>query len=220
MALLSALAERCEDLPPMTLHASGAGAGNRDTPGRPNLTRVLIGERDTRPDEDLSDAAVLIEANVDDLDPRIWPGVLRSLINAGAADAWLVPIMMKKGRPAHTLTVLGRPDQVTDLRETVLKQTSTIGVRETTVRKTALPRGWLDLTVAGCQLPIKIAHRDGTIRQVTPEFDALEQAADEQGLSPLALLEQATAAAAAAGLVTGAAVPDGLRTSHTSAPGR
>ena len=220
MALLSALAERCEDLPPMTLHASGAGAGNRDTPGRPNLTRVLIGERDTRPDEDLSDAAVLIEANVDDLDPRIWPGVLRSLINAGAADAWLVPIMMKKGRPAHTLTVLGRPDQVTDLRETVLKQTSTIGVRETTVRKTALPRGWLDLTVAGCQLPIKIAHRDGTIRQVTPEFDALEQAADEQGLSPLALLEQATAAAAAAGLVTGAAVPDGLRTSRTSAPGR
>ena len=220
MALLSALAERCEDLPPMTLHASGAGAGNRDTPGRPNLTRVLIGERDTRSDEDLSDAAVLIEANVDDLDPRIWPGVLRSLINAGAADAWLVPIMMKKGRPAHTLTVLGRPDQVTDLRETVLKQTSTIGVRETTVRKTALPRGWLDLTVAGCQLPIKIAHRDGTIRQVTPEFDALEQAADEQGLSPLALLEQATAAAAAAGLVTGAAVPDELRTSRTSAPGR
>jgi uncharacterized protein (DUF111 family) len=214
--LVSALAERCEDLPLLTLQASGAGAGTRDTPGRPNLTRVLIGERVTEPHHDPSEAAVLIEANVDDLDPRLWPGVLTSLIRAGAADAWLVPILMKKGRPAQALTILARPDQATDLRETVLAQTSTIGVRETTVRKTALPRGWIDLTVAGCQLPIKIAHRDGTIVQVTPEFDDLERAALEQGLSPHALLEQTSAAAAAAGLVTGAAVPEGLRTSQAT----
>jgi pyridinium-3,5-bisthiocarboxylic acid mononucleotide nickel chelatase len=216
MALVSALAERCEDLPLLTLQASGAGAGTRDTPGRPNLTRVLIGERVTEPHHDPSEAAVLIEANVDDLDPRLWPGVLTGLIRAGAADAWLVPILMKKGRPAQTLTILARPDQATDLRETVLAQTSTIGVRETTVRKTALPRGWVDLTVAGCQLPIKIAHRDGTIVQVTPEFDDLERAALDQGLSPHALLELTSAAAAVAGLVTGAAVPEGLRTSQTT----
>jgi pyridinium-3,5-bisthiocarboxylic acid mononucleotide nickel chelatase len=211
MALVSALAERCEDLPLLTLRASGAGAGSRDTPGRPNVTRVLIGERAAQPDADLSEAAVLIEANVDDLDPRLWPGVLANLITAGAADAWLVPITMKKGRPAYTLTVLARPDQTADLRQAVLAQTSTIGVRETAVRKTALPRGWVDLPVAGHQLPIKIAYRDGTIRQVTPEFDDLERAAVEHGLSAIALLEQAMAAAAAAGLVTGAAVPDGLR---------
>ena len=215
MALLSALAERCEDLPPFTLRASGAGAGTRDTPGRPNVTRVLIGERVSRPEYDLAETALLIEANVDDLDPRLWPGVLTSLITAGAADAWLVPITMKKGRPAQTLTVLARRDQAADLREVVLAQTSTIGVRETTVRKTALPRGWVDLTVAGCQLSIKIAHRDGTIWQVTPEFDDLERAAVEQGLSPLRLLEQASATAATAGLVTGAAVPEGLRSSRT-----
>jgi uncharacterized protein (TIGR00299 family) protein len=209
MALVTTLAERCEDLPPLTLQASGAGAGTRDTPGRPNLTRVLIGELVAVPDA--SEAAVMIEANVDDLDPRLWPGVLISLINAGAADAWLVPIAMKKGRPAHTLTVLARPDQAPDLRELVLAKTSSIGIRETAVRKMALPRGWIDLTVAGRQLSIKIAHRDGTIWQVTPEFDDLEQAAAEQDLSPVALLQQATAAAAAAGLVTGAAVPDGLR---------
>jgi uncharacterized protein (TIGR00299 family) protein len=216
MALVTALAESCEDLPLIALQASGAGAGSRDTPGRPNLTRVLIGERVAQPDDDLSEAAVLIEANVDDLDPRLWPGVLTRLLTAGAADAWLVPITMKKGRPAQTLTVLARPDQATDLREAVLAQTSTIGVRETTVRKTALPRGWIDLTVAGHDLPIKIAHRDGTIRQVTPEFDDLERVAVEHGLSPLELLEQATAAAAAAGLVSGAAVPDKLRASRTT----
>jgi uncharacterized protein (TIGR00299 family) protein len=215
MALVSALAERCEDLPLLTLTASGAGAGTRDTPGRPNLTRVLIGERVVRPDNNLSEADVLIEANVDDLDPRLWPGVLTSLIRAGAADAWLVPIIMKKGRPAHTVSVLARPDQAADLRYLLLALTSTIGVRETRVRKTALPRGWVDLIISGSCISIKIAHHHGTIWQVTPEFDDLERAADEQDLSPITVLEQAMAAALAAGLVTGAPVPKGLRSSRS-----
>ena len=215
MALVSALAERCENLPLLTLEASGAGAGSRDTPGRPNLTRVLIGERVTHPDDDLSEADVLIEANVDDLDPRLWPGVLTSLIRAGAADAWLVPIIMKKGRPAHTVSVLARPDQAAYLRYLLLTLTSSIGVRETKVRKTALPRGWVDLIVAGSCISIKIAHRHGTIWQVTPEFDDLERAADEQDLSPITVLEQAMAAALAAGLVAGAPIPNGLRSSRT-----
>jgi uncharacterized protein (TIGR00299 family) protein len=215
MALVSALAERCEDLPLLTLQASGAGAGSRDTAGRPNLTRVLIGERITHPDNHLSEADVLIEANVDDLDPRLWPGVLTSLIRAGAADAWLVPILMKKGRPAHTVSVLARPDQAADLRYLLLALTSTIGVRETKVRKTALPRGWVDLIIAGSCISIKIAHHDGTIWQVTPEFDDLERAADEQDLSPLTVREQATAAALAAGLVAGAPIPNGLRTTRS-----
>ncbi len=214
MALLSALTERCEGLPLLTLQASGAGAGTRDTPGRPNLTRVLIGERVTHPDDHLSEADVLIEANVDDLDPRLWPGVLTSLIRAGAADAWLVPIIMKKGRPAHTVSVLARPDQAADLRYLLLALTSTIGVRETRVRKTALPRGWVDLIIAGSCISIKIAHHHGTIWQVTPEFDDLERAADEQDLSPITVLEQAMAAALAAGLVAGAPIPSGLRTTR------
>ncbi|HKX16143.1 MAG TPA: nickel pincer cofactor biosynthesis protein LarC, partial [Propionibacteriaceae bacterium] len=215
MALVSTLAERCEDLPLLTLENSGAGAGSRDVPGRPNLTRVLIGERVTHADDDLSEADVLIEANVDDLDPRLWPGVLTSLIKAGAADAWLVPIIMKKGRPAHTVSVLARADQAADLRFLLLSLTSTIGVRETRVRKTALPRGWVDLIVAGSYISIKIAHHHGTIWQVTPEFDDLERAADEQDLSPITVLEQAMSAALAAGLVAGAAVPEGLRSSRT-----
>jgi uncharacterized protein (TIGR00299 family) protein len=215
MALVSTLAERCEGLPMLTLQASGAGAGTRDTPGRPNLTRVLIGERVTRPEDDLSEATVLIEANVDDLDPRLWPGVLTSLIRAGAADAWLIPILMKKGRPAHTVAVMARADQAADLRHLLLALTSTIGVRETTVRKTALPRGWVDLIVADSRLSMKIAHRGGRIWQVTPEFDDLEQASIELGVSPLTLLEQTMAAAAVAGLVTGAPVPNGLRTTRT-----
>jgi pyridinium-3,5-bisthiocarboxylic acid mononucleotide nickel chelatase len=216
MALLAALAERCEDLPPLTLQTSGAGAGSRDTPGRANVTRVLVGQRAAEPDADLSDTDVVIEANVDDLDPRLWPGVLTSLIRAGAADAWLVPIIMKKGRPAHTVTVLARADQAADLRLMLLALTSTIGVRETAVSKMALPRGWVNVTVADRDLSIKIAHHRGSIWQVTPEFDDLEQASIELGVSPHAMLEQTMAAAAVAGLVTGAPVPNGLRTSRTT----
>ena len=216
MALLSALAERCEDLPPLTLQTSGAGAGSRDTPGRANVTRVLVGQRAAEPDADLSDTDVLIEANVDDLDPRLWPGVLTSLIRAGAADAWLVPIIMKKGRPAHTVSVLARADQAAALRLMLLALTSTIGVRETTVSKMALPRGWVNVTVADRDLSIKIAHHRGSIWQVTPEFDDLERASIELGVSPLALLEQTMAVAAVAGLVTGAPVPNGMRTSRTT----
>jgi uncharacterized protein (TIGR00299 family) protein len=216
MALLSALAERCEDLPPLGLQTFGAGAGSQDTPGRANVTRVLVGQRAAEADADLSDTDVLIEANVDDLDPRLWPGVLTSLIRAGAADAWLVPIIMKKGRPAHTVTVLARADQAADLRLMLLALTSTIGVRETAVRKMALPRGWVNVTVADRNLSIKIAHHHGSIWQVTPEFDDLERASIELGVSPIALLEQTMAAAAVAGLVTGAPVPNGLRTSRTT----
>ncbi len=215
MALVSALADGCEDLPSIALQASGAGAGSRDTPGRPNVTRVLIGQRVAQPKDDLTERAVLIEANVDDLDPRLWPGVLTSLIRAGAADAWLVPIIMKKGRPAHTVAVMARADQAADLRHLLLALTSTIGVRETAVRKTALPRGWVDVIIADSRLSIKIAHRGGKIWQVTPEFDDLERASIELGVSPLTLLEQTMAAAAVAGLVTGAPVPNGLRASRS-----
>nr|BFE71715.1 hypothetical protein GCM10020092_050160 [Actinoplanes digitatis] len=92
LAVIRALATRCEDLPPMTVDAVGVGAGGRDTPGRANVVRVVIGAPEPGTAE-----AVVLEANVDDLDPRLWPGVLAGLLSAGADDAWLVPILMKKG---------------------------------------------------------------------------------------------------------------------------
>ena len=111
MALVVTLGDACEDLPTMSLEGSGTGAGTRDVAGRPNVTRVLLGERAdaAAPAASEGTPAVVLEANVDDLDPRLWPGVLAALMAAGAQDAWLVPILMKKGRPAHTLHVLVRP---------------------------------------------------------------------------------------------------------------
>jgi uncharacterized protein (DUF111 family) len=172
---------------------------------------VLIGSRETAAADRVGELAVLLETNIDDFDPRLWPAVLGRLISAGAADAWLTPILMKKGRPAHTLSVLARPDQSEELRDLILSNTSSIGVRRIDVDKWALPRGWIDVSVGDQALAVKISHRDGVILQVTPEFDELDQAAADRLVPPQLLLEEAKAAAGAAGLYPGAPVPGKLR---------
>jgi uncharacterized protein (TIGR00299 family) protein len=235
MAVLRALASGCEDLPPMTVEAVGVGAGGRDTPGRANVVRVVVGAvpRPTAatgaaaggamPSQAPATgaaaggampspapapvAAVVLEANVDDLDPRLWPGVLDGLLRAGADDAWLVPILMKKGRPAHTLTVLCAPERRDALRERIFRDTSTLGVRESRREKTALPRAFRGVDVAGGTVAIKIGYAGGVITQVMPEFADVAEVARRTGRAERVVLQEALAAAASAGLTVGAPTP-------------
>jgi uncharacterized protein (TIGR00299 family) protein len=208
MAAVRALATRCEDLPPMRVDATGVGAGHRDTPGRANVVRVVVGAAtsngapDARPEP-----TTLLEANVDDLDPRLWPGVLAGLLRVGALDAWLVPIVMKKGRPAHTLCVLCRPDDAAALRERIFRDTTTLGVREGPLRRYALARTFVDVDVAGFTVAVKVGHADGTVLQVMPEFDDVAALARRLDRPERLALQEAVAAAAAAGLVVGARLP-------------
>lgn len=223
MALLVALSERCEDLPGLALTQVGSGAGTRDTPGRANVTRVLIGDAETGgarsavrgPGEPtaagITEPVVVLEANVDDFDPRLWPGVISALLAAGAADAWLVPILMKKGRPAHTLCVLALPDRARALQELILASTSTLGVREARLDRLILERGWVEVVVHDLTVPVKVAHRDARIWQVMPEFDETEAAAARLDLPVRAVLADVVDAARTAGLRPGRPVPDGLR---------
>lgn len=204
MALITTLADRCTGLPPMSLQTTGVGAGGRDITGRPNVVRVLLG---APADTHATVEAVVLEANVDDLDPRVWPTVLAGLLDAGASDAWLTPIQMKKGRPAHTLSVLSPVDLVTSLRAEVLRLTSTLGVREYAVRKTVLDRGWTHVDVHGTLLPVKVGHRDGVIVQVTPEFAPAARLAADRGLPVRIVLDLTVAAAYAAGAIPGESLP-------------
>ena len=148
---------------------------------------------------------------MDDLDPRVWPTVLDALLAAGAADAWLTPILMKKGRPAHTISVLCGPSDTERLRTMVFDLTSTIGIRETPVRRWALERGWVDVEVAGQRVAVKVAHRDGVIVHATPEFEAVAAVAARLDRPVRDVLAVAAAAATSAGIVRGAAAPEGMR---------
>ena len=207
MALLTTLCAESTELPAMHLDTVGIGAGTKDTPGRANVIRVLVGHRTGPRLSDVTDPAVLLEANVDDLDPRLWPGILARLLQAGASDAWLVPIVMKKGRPAHTLCALGHPDRIAGLRDCILTETSTLGVRQHDLRKYALPRSWVDVEITDGIVPVKIAHRDGTIVQVTPEFEAVAGHAARSGRPEQAVLVEVTAAAQQQGWTVGAPAP-------------
>jgi uncharacterized protein (DUF111 family) len=104
-ALLVASVDGFGPLPPMSLQAQWIWRGGRDPVEVANVLRLVLGE----PAPQAATTALLLSTNVDDLDPRLWPGVLQSLLSAGAHDAWLTPILMKKGRPAHTLSVLCPP---------------------------------------------------------------------------------------------------------------
>jgi uncharacterized protein (DUF111 family) len=158
-----------------------------------------------------AEPVILLEANVDDLDPRLWPEILAGLLRCGAADAWLVPIVMKKGRPAHTLSLLCHPDGAEALRERIFRDTSTLGVRERTLRRYVLPRAFVDIDLDGGIVAVKVAHQDGVITQVMPEFDDVAAAARRLRRPERVVLQEAAAAAAAAGLIIGAALPSRVR---------
>ena len=220
IALVTTLAARQGPLPLIQVTASGIGAGTNDPSGRANVVRVVLGQPAATGDE-MADGPVVntmtvLECNVDDLDPRVWPSVLESLLGAGAADAWLVPIIMKKGRPAHVLGVLAQDGDIDALRDAVLRLTTTIGVRETSVRRWALDRCWVDVDVDGQPVCVKIAHRDGRIVRATPEFDAVAAAAAMLQAPVGDVLDHAIALAVGIGLTPGAVVPASAR--RTPAP--
>jgi uncharacterized protein (DUF111 family) len=158
-----------------------------------------------------AEPAVLLEANIDDLDPRLWPEILAGLLRCGASDAWLVPITMKKGRPAHTLSVLCRPGSAEALRGQIFRDTSTLGVREGALTKYALPRAFVDVGVAGATVAVKLGHDRGVIVQVMPEFADVAALARRLGRPERQVLAEAAAAAATAGLTVGAALPPDAR---------
>lgn len=208
MALITTLARECRGLPAMTVHTVGVGAGTRETVGHPNVVRVVLGDRHGAADSSDSSVLSVLETNIDDMDPRVWPTVLASLFAAGAADAWLVPIIMKKGRPAQTLTVLASPAKRDALRRLIFELTTTSGVRETTVSRIALDRFWVPVSVAGGQVRVKVAHHGGEIVQATPEFDEAAAVATTHNIPVRRVLQEAIAAAERAGLVAGRPVPE------------
>lgn len=195
-ALLAATVTSWGGMPPSRVRATGCGAGTRTLAELPNMVRVVVGDLvDAGPEDGSRADMLLLETNIDDMDPRIWPDILAGLIDAGAADAWLTPIVMKKGRPAHTLSALVEGGRAAAVRAAVFAQTSTIGLRERWVSRTVLDREFRTVEVGGRRIRVKVAYLDGAVAGEQPEYDDVSRAADALNRPSREVLADAVAAA-------------------------
>jgi uncharacterized protein (TIGR00299 family) protein len=155
VALITVLAEvtggSSGPMPDMTVTASGFGAGTADTPGRPNVVQAVVGEELTSGGAHSADrtgrAAIVIETNVDDVTPEVLAYTIERLLEAGAHDAWITPIVMKKGRPAHTVHALCDESVRDRVAEVLISETGTLGVRAHHVERWPQPRDEITVTI-------------------------------------------------------------------------
>ena len=169
-AVVAALASGFGPPPALRLEALGYGAGTRELADRPNVVRVLVGERVGAP-ASAGAAAVVIETNLDDLSPELVPDAAERCFAAGALDVWVTPVQMKKGRPGVVLSALARPAQERAVAHAILRETTALGVRVTTARRWELERRWVTVHVDGEPVRVKLGVLEGETVNAAPEHD-------------------------------------------------
>jgi len=188
-ALLRMLEVSYEPLPAMRIQKSGYGAGGRDTPGEPNLLRLLVGETQESTSEP-SESIAIIETVIDDSSPQLLGYVSELLLAAGAWDVYRVAVQMKKGRTGVQLTVLCSPDLVPTLRDLIFRETTTIGLHWRIENKIALAREFSNVETPWGPVQIKVARwPSGKIANASPEFEDCRRIAAEHAL-PLKFVMQ------------------------------
>ncbi|MGY1743019.1 MULTISPECIES: nickel pincer cofactor biosynthesis protein LarC [unclassified Blastococcus] len=190
VALATTLASGYGPMPPMRPERTGVGAGGRDPAHRPNAARLVVGAPLTTAG---AEELLLLEATVDDLDPRVWPTVIGDLLAAGALDAWLTPVVMKKGRPGHVVTALAAPAAADRVRAVLFAGTTTLGVRETPASRHALARAFRSVDVDGQPVAVKLGLApDGRVLNAMPEWEDVARAAAALGRPVKQVLARAT----------------------------
>ena len=175
-ALLSALSKHFGPLPSMKIERTGYGLGSRDLP-IPNIIRVIIGERSEAVDED---TVQLIETNIDDMNPQFYEHIMESLFAQGAKDVFLTPIIMKKNRPGVVLSVLASPEKVNDLTDVIFRETTTLGIRFSEVKKRQiLKREIQTISTPWGKARVKMRIIDGSQKTAAPEYDDCKKIAQE-----------------------------------------
>lgn len=207
-AALTALADDCGGWPDFTPTRIGYGLGTADPKeGRPNALRMVLGEAEDaaiRPGEPL----LVVEATVDDLSPELAPHLLERLLAAGARDAFLAPVVMKKGRPGVTVTALAAPDRRRAVVETLFAESTTLGVRTTEAARETLERRAVPVETPWGPVTVKLGLAgDGSIVNRAPEFEDCRKLAESGGVP----LKEIYRAALAAPLPPSPGTPDAGR---------
>lgn len=170
-AVLRMLNVQYGTLPAMRVLASGYGAGGRDTPGQPNLVRVVVGE-ETITQDIATEPIAIIETVIDDSSPQLLAYVSELLLESGAWDVFRTSVQMKKGRSGVQLTVLCRPDLVPTLRELIFRETTTIGLHWRLENKASLAREFSEAQTAWGPVRIKIARwPSGEVANAAAEYE-------------------------------------------------
>jgi hypothetical protein len=177
-------------LPAMRVGARGYGAGGRDTPGEPNLLRILVGEEDEKGEGEESIA--VIETVIDDATPQLLAYVSELLLEAGAWDVYRAPVQMKKGRTGVQMTVLSSPKLLSALRDLLLRETTTIGLRWRLENKVALDREFVEAETAWGKVRIKVARwPSGEIANASPEYEMCRNIAHQHGIPLKQVMQEA-----------------------------
>jgi len=165
--------------PAMNITGLGTGAGTRDFPGWPNILRAWLG---TTPPPDEPREMVLLETNIDDMNPQVFGYVMDRLFTAGAADVWFTPIHMKKNRPAVMLNALAPASLENSLTDIILEETSTLGVRVRPITRHTAAREVFEVDTQLGKIHVKIKKYRGRILGIVPEYDDCRRLAESQGL--------------------------------------
>ena len=191
-ALLAAMAVEYGPLPELVLAATGYGAGDRDIDGLPNVVQVVLGdalaqEAETTPRP--GQPVVLLEVNVDDATGEVLAHAVAALMDAGAHDAWVTPILMKKGRPAHTVSALGDLAVADQLASVLTTETGSLGIRGVTLQRWPAARASAEVEVDGMPVRVKVS-----AGRVKAEHDDAVRVARRQGVPLREVLARAEAA--------------------------
>ncbi len=200
-ALLVSLADRWGHLPSGVMGPTHRGAGGWDPQTHPNVVTATLVDTSSSAST-IGQEALIIETNVDDVTPETLGFVIEQLLHLGADDAWVVPIVMKKSRPAHQIRVLCRPELEVDVRHLLSGETGTLGIRVQRITKHALPRSETSVSVDGHEVRIKIGPHG-----VKPEYDDLVAAARATGAPLRVVRDSAMSRYADQGLYIGSEDP-------------
>ena len=186
-AMIGFYADKFGSLPAMKIVGDGYGAGDHIIAEMPNMLRVVLGEISAESDEEL----VLIETNIDDMNPEFYEGTMESLFKAGALDVYLTPIIMKKSRPANKISVLSSETDRQAMTEILLHETSSFGVRYFRIGRTVLEREMKTVNISWGSVRIKIGKFNGKVIQISPEYEDCKKIAYKEKVPVKQVYEEA-----------------------------
>ncbi|HEX8175217.1 MAG TPA: nickel pincer cofactor biosynthesis protein LarC [Pyrinomonadaceae bacterium] len=204
-AIISTVAGEYGAMPAMKIERVSYGAGSRDYQRFPNALRLMVGESETaqashgpqpgqQPQEE---RLVMLETNIDDMTAQRFGYLMERALELGALDCFFTPVQMKKSRPAVLVSILCRPEQSAKLCELLFTETTTLGVRESEVRRLALDRSIISVETRFGAIDVKVAHLNGQVMNEMPEYEQCAAAARSAGVQLNVVEEEVRAALSA-----------------------